>query len=704
MRFEVRHAIAGRVRLHIGCLPRKGASISGFLCRLRGLESVTQVRHNPACRAVVVCYAQHDHGFVSRLEGLLRSFSPAEFSAESVAACVTAVPAKLWHTEESFLLSPTLSLAASLLGETPGLVLSMPLLVCSALPVWRRALTILRKEHRLNVDFLDSIAIVIAVVQGEPFMAAFVIWLIRLGDWIRDRTGAVSRRAISNLLAYQQQKAWRRHNGEITHVAVVALEVGDIVLVYPGDLIPVDGEVLEGRATVDQKTITGESLPVQRRAGDGVYAATVIREGKLVLRAVRVGIQTTAAQIVHLVETAPIGETRIQNYAEKFADRMVAPWLAASAGIFAMTGNLQRFLSMLIIDYGTGMRVAAPTTVLAAMTKAARHGIIIRSGSHMEKLARVDTIVFDKTGTLTRGVPEVLAIVCYRSRHFSERKIISLAASVEARHKHPVAEAILAKARDARVKIADRKNSRYEIGMGVEAEVNGYRIHLGSSRFFQQNGIPFDKAANDLQRFNRTGASTLLFAINGELTGLIPYVDQVRSESIAVLKALKNYGVKQMIMLTGDNQTVAAEVARRVGIDRFVSNTLPADKVEVVRELQKRGHVVAMVGDGINDSPALAFADIGIAMKNGADVARESADVVLMEDNLWKVLSAVELSRDAMDLVRENYAVIVGLNTLAVALAIPAGFVSPAVTALISNGSAILASLNAMRPLLDQTS
>jgi Cu2+-exporting ATPase len=382
---------------------------------------------------------------------------------------------------------------------------------------------------------------------------------------------------------------------------------------------------------------------------------------------------------------------------------MVAPWLAASAGILAITGNLQRFVSMLIIDYGTGMRVAAPTGVLAAMIKAARHGIIIKSGSHMERLARVDTIIFDKTGTLTRGVPEVLAIVCYQSRYFSERKIISLAASVEARHKHPVAEAILAKAREAGVKIPDRRNSRYEIGMGVEAEVSGYHIHLGSSRFFCQNGISFSKAVKDLQRFNQIGVSTLLFAVNGVLSGLLPYVDQVRPESRAVLKALQNYGVKQLIMLTGDNQTVATEVARRVGLDRFVSDTLPADKVEVVRELQKRGHIVAMVGDGINDSPALAYADIGIAMKNGSDVAREAADVILMEDNLWKVLSAIELSQDAMRLIRENYAIIAGLNTLAVALAMPAGFVSPGLTALISNGSAILAGLNAMRPLLDQT-
>ena len=703
MRFEVRHAIPGRVRLRIRELPRELPQAAGFLGWVRALRSVTEVRHNPHCDAVIICFATSDHGFLQRLRMqlgplCLKDFAPVSSVSTEV---VSQANGKQGHEKGTSLLLPTLALGLSLAGGTAALLLSAPLLVWCALPVWRRALKILVEERRLNVDFLDGIAILVALAQAEPFTAAFVIWLIRLGDWIRDRTGAASHRAIANLLDYQKLNAWRQRDGAIEQVPVAALEIGDRVLVYAGDLIPVDGEVLEGVASVDQKTITGESMPVQRCAGDKVYAATVLREGKLLLRASKVGSETTAAQIVHLVETAPVGETRVQNYAEKFADRLVAPWLAASSLLFGLTGDLQRFISMLIIDYGTGMRVAAPTTVLAAMTRAAHHGIIIKTGSHMEKLASVDTIVFDKTGTLTRGMPEVLAIVSYQDRHFPERKILSIAASVEARHKHPVAAAILAKAQEAGVKVPDRKNSRYEIGMGMEAEVNGYRVHLGSNRFFLQNGISFEHASNDIRRFNGVGASTLLLAINGELTGVISYVDQIRPESRAVLRALRNHGLKQLVMLTGDNCMVSAEVARKVGITQFVSDAMPSDKVEIVKDLQKRGHVVAMVGDGINDSPALAYADIGVAMKNGADVARESADVVLMEDNLWKLLSAIEFSQDAMSLIRENYGLIAVLNTLAVGLAIPTGLVSPAVTALISNGSAILAGLNAMRPLLD---
>lgn len=396
-----------------------------------------------------------------------------------------------------------------------------------------------------------------------------------------------------------------------------------------------DGEVTQDHAEVDQKTITGESLAVERTKGDKVFAATVVREGKLYIRAERVGAKTTAAQIVNLIANAPVCETRAQNYAEKFADKLVAPSLAFAGSLYAVSGDLDRLLSMAIIDLGAGLRVAAPTSIRAAMTYAARRGIFIKGGNSMEKLNQVDTIVFDKTGTLTRGLPQVIGITSFDERNFPARKILSLAAAAEMRLKHPVACAILSKAHEERVEIPERDDSAYRIGRGV-----------------------------------------------------------------TVIKALRDRGVSRLVMLTGDNGAVASAVASQAGMNECYSEILPAEKADIIQQLQQSGRIVAMVGDGINDSPALAHADVGVAMKNGADVTREAADIVLMEENLWKLIIAVDTSREAINLVGQNFTLIAGLNAVAFALSIPSGIVSPEFTALLSNGSAILASLNAMRPLL----
>ncbi len=582
------------------------------------------------------------------------------------------------------LLWPTASLALAL-APAQAAALALPLMAINAFPTWKRAFLVAKLERRLNVDFLDSVAIVISALRAQFFTGAFIIWMIRLGDWIRDRTAARSKRAITDLLEFQTAHTWLQRGRKVIRVAVSEVRVGQTVVVYPGEIVPVDGEVSGGVAAIEQSTITGESLPVERRPGAKVYASTTVREGTIRITATGVGAGTMAASIVRMIEEAPVSETRIQNYAERFADKLVTPTILLSAALYGATGDLNRLLSMMIIDYGTGIRVAAPTSVLAAMTHAARQGIIIKSGSHMERLAHLDTIVFDKTGTLTSGVPEVL---------------VGLAAAAEARLKHPVSQAILAKARREGIRIPDRDGADFQIGLGVEAKVNGYYVHVGSARYFQGKQIAHAKSAEMVEFINKRGCSTLLFAVDGTLTGLIPYADQIRPESRDVIRTLHNRGVRDTVMLTGDNNSVAAAVAARLGIDRYFSDTMPAEKADIIKRLQVGGRTVAMVGDGINDSPALAYADVGIAMKNGADAARETADVVLMEDNLWKLIGAIDASKEAIALIGQNYAIIAALNTLAMALAIPGGLMTPDFAALLSNGSAIAASLNAIRPIL----
>ncbi len=373
--------------------------------------------------------------------------------------------------------------------------------------------------------------------------------------------------------------------------------------------------------------------------------------------------------------------------------------LALATGTAAISGDFNRFLSLVIVDYGTGIRVAAPTAVLASMTHAARAGIIIKSGAHMERLSHVDTVIFDKTGTLTHGSPVVLDIISYEP-NITASHLLGLAAAAETRLTHPVAEALRVKAQELGANIPECDETTYRIGLGVEGQVNGYYLHVGNERFMRQSNIAVDAARSDRTALDHQGYSCIYVAVDGTLAGLVPFTDQIRPESSEIIQRLHAMGVKNTVMLTGDNAVVARAVCKRIGLSHQFADMLPADKADVIKSYQAKGNVVAMVGDGINDSPALSFADVGIAMKYGAEVARESADVVLMEDSLWKLVKAVEIARGAVGLIRQNYAIVAGLNTLALGLALPSGLVSPSVTALISNGSAILASVNGIRPIL----
>jgi Cu2+-exporting ATPase len=709
MLVEIKHFIPGRVRLFAPELFHWGPSPDRLLLNISAPGSIGHIRCNRHCSSVVVEFPRDSPGPIADLVRTLRRRSIEELREHPGVAPPETAPAlpearelaprqtRWWNAP---LIGPTISLALAFSVNPAAVAINTPLMIWNSRIILQRTWRVLSREHRLNVDFLDTLAISVSMGYGAYVAAGVIVWLVRLGDWIRDLTAAKSKRAVGELLEFQKKMAWVMRDGVVAAVPVSALATEDTVVVHSGEMVPVDGEILSGHATIDQKTITGESLPVLRGAGEVVYAATALREGYITVRAVRVGVETTAAQIVRLVESAPIGETRIQNHAERFADRLVGPTLALAAGTAAVAADINRFTSLVIVDYGTGIRVAAPTSVLASMTHAARQGILIKSGAHLEKLAEVDTMVFDKTGTLTSGVPHVLDLLCYNERHFPSRRMLALAASAEQRLQHPVAEAIRARTLQDEIEIPECAEVQYRVGRGVEARINGFYLHLGSERFLRECDIDTDLAGRDQRQLNEDGYSSLMLAIDGKVAGLIPYADQIRPESAQVVQTLHNLGVKNTVMLTGDNATVARAVSQRLGLRRFVANTLPAEKAEFVQELRRLGHVVAMVGDGINDSPALSFADVGIAMKHGAQVAHESANIVLMEDNLRKLVQAIEISRAGVALIKQNYFIVAAMNTVALALALPGGLISPEVTALISNGSAIVASLNAIRPTL----
>jgi heavy metal translocating P-type ATPase len=710
MQFSVRHRIPGRIRLHIPALVSVAGVNDRIVRWLTAQDGILDARINAGCASLVVCYDESQRALLDSLLDYMRCLTPRELlafvavselpeAAEPQSLPPPPPPATLGP---SAMVLPTVSLALAFSSAPVAIAVNVPLMIWNGWPIAKRAWGVWRREKRLNIDTLDTVAITASIGQGLFITGGLITWLIRLGDWIRDLTARGSKRAIADLMEFQSRSAWLLVDGSVVSVPANQVVAGDLIVVYPGEMIPVDGEVVDGDAMIDQKTITGEGLPVSRGKGESVFAATALREGQLTIRAARVGVDTVAGQIARLVDSAPIGDTRMQNHAERFADRLVVPTLGLAAGTAALTLDFQRFLSLVIIDYGTGIRVAAPTSVLSSMTYAARSGIIVKSGGYMEKLAQVDTIVFDKTGTLTHGVPEIIEILAYQN-HLSADYLLGLAVGAESRLQHPVAEALRAHARDRGISVPLSDAPDYKVGLGVQGQINGNYVHLGSERFLRSSGIRVEQAVRDRAQLDERGYSCLYMAVDGKLAALIPYADKIRPESRDVIRTLHEMGIRNTVMLTGDNATVASAVCGRIGLTRQFADMMPAGKADVIAQLQREGNVVAMVGDGINDSVALTYSDVGIAMRHGPEVTHESAHVVLMEDSLWKLVQAIEISRGAVGLVKQNYGIVAVLNTLALGFALPGGLVSPTFTAVLSNGSAILASLNGIRPLLRKT-
>jgi len=691
------HAVPGRCRLRISRLRADGGVRRRLEYRLRSSPLVSSYRLNLACESVTVEYL----GTLAALFALL--LAPGEMgemgeTGEDTSSALVPLPP---GGGEHPLRAMGWAAAALVLGPAGGIGLDLVLILLTGLPIWRRALSTVINERRLNVDFLDGLALVIAVMRRQPRTAALMALMVHLGDVVRELTARQSRGHIRQLLDFQTVQARRlEQDGSVTLVPAESLVADQMALMLAGDLVPADGRVSHGIAAVDQRHITGESVPATRRAGDMVFAGSSIVEGSITVTVTQAGADTVVAKIVQLIEAAPVGETRIQNYAEQFADRLVAPLLGANLAMLAATGNVDRFMSMAIVDYGTGIRVAAPTSVLASMTRAARQGILIKSGHHVEQLATLQGIAFDKTGTLTCGH---LAVLDVRPFHtgISADRLLQLAAATETQLRHPVARALVAHAQTILgLELPPCDNVQFVIGMGVTGEVAGHHIHIGSERYLHSLGISTRKARFYLSDVERLGHIGLLVALDGHLAGVIACSDAPRPEARAVVAGLRQRGVREIVMLSGDRDGVARRIAQAVGIDKVYSEVLPQDKAAIVRELRLAGGPFAMVGDGVNDSPALAQADVGISLIDGADIARAAADVVLMEEGLHLLLPAMDISRDALSLVRQNYTLIAGANTLALALALPSGWMSPVACTLLSNGSALLATLNAMRPLL----
>lgn len=695
---EILHSLPGRIRFRLKD-PRLTDGLStGLQSYLTGQPGIKEVRFNPACSSLLLTYDVSQWND-ERLKHLIDSID-----TEQLELCRPKLPLAEAAAADS--VKPVFNLILSSAAFAFSFV-AEPLvpffLAASALPIFSRAIQSLRQHKKLNVDALDASATAILTVQRQFAAAAFMVWLVNLGDVIRDTTMQRSRKAINRVLDFQKQSAWVVRGKTKVQVPAEELKRGDLVVVYPGERIPIDGQVLSGKASVDQQVLTGESMSVEKVPGERVYAATVVREGKIYVKAENVGDRTEAAKIVKMIQDVPASETRIQNYAEQLADDLVPISFVGAGSSAVLTRSMSQAASVLIIDYGTGIRVAAPTTVLAAMTKSARRGILIKGGRYLEKLAEVDAVVFDKTGTLTAGAPKIVGVIPYHDGTTSDR-VLQLAAAAEQRLRHPVAHAITAAAKSRGLTIPEREGSHYSIGLGVQAIVDGDEIHVGKLRYMEQQHIHFNgKVRPELHRIENEIGSPLCVARNGKIIGLLAYADPVREEAADVIQALRTRGVQDILIVTGDSPVVAQRVSAALGISRVIADVFPSEKVDVIKQLQSEGRKVAFIGDGINDSPALAQADVGISVSSSVDVARDTAHVTLLRGSLWKVPLAIDISREAVGLIRQNWKIISIPNAVAMGLAF-FGFLGPGGATLISNGSAIVAEANALRPLFNSRS
>lgn len=698
---------AGRMRVAVDWVrsdPRRAVAVEEAVAQQTGVRAVHAY---PRTGSVVVWYSPRR----CDRSAVLAAINSAEYVAAEL------IPARDPHSSEirnSDVLRMVIGgLALGLLGVRRYVFARPPLLgpsgrvvatgvtIFTGYPFLRGALRSLR-SGKAGTDALVSAATVASLILRENVVALTVLWLLNIGEYLQDLTLRRTRRAISELLRGSQDTAWVRLTegpdaGTEVQVPIDTVQIGDEVVVHDHVAIPVDGEVVDGEAVVNQSAITGENLPVSVGVGTHVHAGSVVVRGRLVVRAQAVGNQTTIGRIITRVEEAQHDRAPIQTVGENFSRRFVPTSFIVSAITLAVTGDVRRAMTMLLIACPCAVGLATPTAISAAIGNGARRGILIKGGSHLEQAGRVDAIVFDKTGTLTVGRPVVTNIVAMHN-DWEPEQVLAYAASSEIHSRHPLAEAVIRSTEERHISIPPHEECEVLVGLGMRTWADGRTLLLGSPSLLQSENVKVSKKAKDwVVKLRRQAETPLLLAVDGTLVGLISLRDEVRPEAAKVLRELRANGIRRVVMLTGDHPDIAQVVADELGIDEWRAEVLPEDKLEVVRDLQSQGYIVGMVGDGINDAPALAAADIGIAMGlAGTDVAVETADVALANDDLHRLLDVRDLGARAVDVIRENYGMSIAVNAAGLIIG-AGGALSPVLAAILHNASSVAVVANSSR-------
>ena len=554
-------------------------------------------------------------------------------------------------------------------------------------------------NRKIEVPVLDGTAIGVSVIRGDYATAGSVMFLLGIGEILEEWTHKKSVGDLARSMSLHVEKVWMKQDKTEVLMDSNKIQKGDQIVVHMGNVIPFDGTVTEGEGMVNQASLTGESVAVRKSSGAGVFAGTVLEEGELTIQVTAVGGGSRYEQVVKMIEESEKLKSGLESKAEHLADRLV-PWtLGGTAVTYLLTRNVTKTLSVLMVDFSCALKMAMPISVLYAIHEAGTHHITVKGGKFLEAVAEADTIVFDKTGTLTKAKPTVVKIVSFDGR--SEDELLRIAACLEEHFPHSMAKAVVHAAQERGLEHEEMHSKvEYVVAHGISSSVEDKKVIIGSYHFVfedEKTAIPEDK--REILENLPQEYSHLYMAIEGKLSAVICIEDPLRPEAADVIRELKRAGISKVVMMTGDNEHTAKAIAEKVGIDEFYAEVLPGDKAKFVEKEKEAGRKVIMTGDGINDSPALSASDAGIAISDGAELAREIADITISADDLYQILILKQISDQLMRRIRKNYRSIVGINSTLIALGV-LGIIQPTTSALMHNTSTLLISLGSMRKLL----
>ena len=692
MKCQILHESRGRMRVHLMCARMTLHEADLLEYTLSAREGVEDVRvYDRTCDAVI-----RYSGPRAAVLQALASFSYAK--AETLALVPEHTPRALNREFEDTLAMTVLRRAFS--------QLFLPAPVTAAIALFRSVKYIRGGlsalwHGKLSVAVLDATAVTVSMLRGDFHTAGSVMFMLRLGEILEDWTHKKSVADLAGAMALNVDRVWRRCGSTEVLTAISDIRAGDEIVVRTGNLIPLDGRVVEGEATVNQASITGESMPVPKRAGSYVYAGTVAEEGECVVCVDKALGGGRYDRIVKMIEESERLKSTAEDKAARLADRLVPYTLGGTALTYLLTRNITKTLAVLMVDFSCALKLAMPIAVLSAMRESSSYSISVKGGRFLEAVSRADTIVFDKTGTLTHATPTVAAVVPFGGRDESE--MLRLAACLEEHYPHSMANAVVEAAKSRGLSNEEYHSQvQYVVAHGISSMVEGKKVLIGSAHFvFEDEGCTIPEGEEE--RFHALPAqySHLYLCIAGKLAAVICIYDPLRAEAADAVRALHACGIRKVVMMTGDNRKTAQSVAAEVGVDEFFAEVLPEDKADFIRREKAAGHTVIMIGDGVNDSPALSEADAGVAISTGAAIAREIADITISSEDLFELVTLRRLSAALMSRIHRNYRFIVGFNLMLIVLGV-AGILPPTTSALLHNASTLAISLKSMTNLLDK--
>ena len=692
MKFIVKHEINGRLRIHVVQKRMTYTEADTLSWFLSNQKNVTDVKVYERTADAVICYV----GAREEVLNLLKQFSYENTNLPEHVAAGSGRELNAVY-QEKLVMKTVLHYGSKLFLPMP--VRAVITSVKSVKYIWHGIRCLM--HGKIEVPVLDATAISVSVFRRDYATAGSVMFLLGIGEIIEEWTHKKSVGDLARSMSLNVNKVWLKRNEQEILVKSSDIEPGDHVVIRMGNVIPFDGEVVTGEGMVNQASLTGESLPVRRSIGQSVFAGTALEEGEIEVLVKAVSGSTRFEKIVTMIEDSEKLKSSVEGKAEHLADKLVPYTLIGTGAVWLLTRNITKTLSVLMVDFSCALKLAMPITVLSAIREAGENNITVKGGKFLEAVADADTIVFDKTGTLTKATPTVKEIVAFSE--YSENDLLRIAACLEEHFPHSMAKAVVDAAKERHLSHEEMHSKvEYVVAHGISSSIDDKKVLIGSSHFiFEDEGCTIPSEYQDRYDSLKPEYSHLYLAIEKQLVAVICIEDPLREEAAEMVRDLKKAGIRKVVMMTGDSERTAAAIAKRVGVDEYYAEVLPEDKANFVEKEKAEGRKVIMIGDGINDSPALSAADAGIAISDGAEIAREIADITIAADDLREVVTLKLLANAMMKRIHKNYRNIVGINSGLILLGVT-GIVQPTVSALLHNASTLMISLGSMKNLLDE--